>query len=279
MSNLVKIVLLTVLTTLFYWYVGQQVPQKETHPPVSTEILPGSSIEEMVAAGQEVFSGKGTCTLCHTIGSPGNRAPDLAGVGGRASTALEGYSDVDYLAESLYEPFKHVVEGYNPIMTPANKAPINLTELEILAVIAYLQNLGGTPSVTPDTTLTYFAGGDGPTGEGDPDTGVTETPPDTPDSPVAAVLDPEELMQKYFCFTCHDYKGPTQMLGPSLYNVGALRTKGEIYESIIDPDAVPTEGYQPGIMIATLNGIGFYEQVTPAQLKSLVDFLAERKGQ
>ena len=164
-------------------------------------------------------------------------------------------------------------------MTPANKAPINLTELEILAVIAYLQSLGGTPSVTPDTTLTYFAGGDGPTGEGDPDTGVTETPPDTPDSPVAAVLDPEELMQKYFCFTCHDYKGPTQMLGPSLYDIGALRTKGEIYESIIDPDAVPTEGYQPGIMIATLNGIGFYEQVTPAQLKSLVDFLAERKGE
>ena len=273
MSNLIKIVLLTFLTTLFYWYVGQQVPQKETHPPETTEIRASMNIDEMVAAGQEVFSGKGTCTLCHTIGSPGNRAPDLAGVGGRASVTRAGYSDVDYLAESLYEPLVHVVEGYNPIMTPANKAPINLTELEILAVIAYLQSLGGTPSVTPDTTLTYFAGG------GEPVAADSEPEAGAPASPVAAVLDPEELMQKFLCITCHSYTGPMQMLGPSLHDIGAIRTKGEIYESIIDPDGVLTEGYPQGLMMATLNAIGFYEQVTTAQLKSIVDFLAERKGE
>ena len=279
MSNLIKIVLLTVLTTLFYWYVGQQVPQKETHPPETTEIRASMSIDEMVAAGQEVFSGKGTCTLCHTIGSPGNRAPDLAGVGGRASVTRSGYSDLDYLAESLYEPLVHVVDGYNPIMTPANKAPINLTELEILAVIAYLQSMGGTPSVTPDTTLKYFAGGDVPIGDDDPVAAGSEPEAGVPAPAVAAVLVPEELMQKFLCITCHSYTAPMQMLGPSLHDIGAIRTKGEIYESIIDPDGVLTEGFPPGLMMATLNAIGFYDQVTPAQLKSLVDFLAERKGE
>ena len=58
MNNLIKIVLLTFLTTLFYWYVGQQVPQKETHPPETTEIRASMNIDEMVAAGQEVFSGR-----------------------------------------------------------------------------------------------------------------------------------------------------------------------------------------------------------------------------
>lgn len=281
MSNLVKIVLLAVLTTLFYWYVGQLVPQKETYPPVSTEIRTSMSIDEMVAAGQEVFTGKGTCTLCHTIGSHGTRAPDLAGVGGRASVAKEGYSDIDYLAESLYDPGEEIVDGYNPIMTPANKAPINLTELEILAVIAYLQSLGGTPSITPDTKLKYFAGVKKPVGESEPDPAIPGSEPaiDAPAEVVATVLNAEDMMQKYLCFTCHDYKGPTQMLGPSLYNIGAIRTKGEIYESIIDPDAVLAEGYPPGVMIATLNVTGFYEQVTPVQLKMLVDFLAERKGE
>ena len=39
---------------------------------------------------------------------------DLAGVGGRASTRIAGLSDVEYFAQSLYEPDAFIVEGFNP---------------------------------------------------------------------------------------------------------------------------------------------------------------------
>jgi hypothetical protein len=80
----------TVLVTLFYWYVGQQVPQKETYPPRSLEIRPDLITEEMVEIGQEIAGGKGTCLTCHTIGSTSGtlRFPDLANIGAAASQHL-----------------------------------------------------------------------------------------------------------------------------------------------------------------------------------------------
>ena len=43
--------------------------------------------------------------------------------------------------------------GFDSGMTPINKPPIDLTDQEILAVIAYLQSMGGTSTVTLETTL------------------------------------------------------------------------------------------------------------------------------
>jgi hypothetical protein len=40
-------------------------------------------------------------------------------------------------------------------MPPVNQPPIGLTDQEILAVIAALQTLGGTPTVTMQTTHRY----------------------------------------------------------------------------------------------------------------------------
>ena len=49
-------------------------------------------------------------------------------------------------------PDVFIVEGYNPGMPAIDKPPIGLTDQEILAVIAYLQSLGGTPTITLETT-------------------------------------------------------------------------------------------------------------------------------
>jgi hypothetical protein len=149
-------------TTGFYAYVGQMVPQTEVQPPEEMTLEADLTTAEMVTVGREIMSGKGLCLTCHTIGQTGAlRFPDLAGVGARAGSRVPGLSDVEYLAQSMYEPTAYVVEGFPPAMPPVNLPPIGLTDQEILSVMAALQALGGTPTVTMQTTHKYLSGGAG----------------------------------------------------------------------------------------------------------------------
>ncbi len=155
-----RIAALAIATTAFYTYVGQLVPQKEVQPPVEVVISKDMKPEEMAKVGREIMDGKGLCFTCHTVGKSGAlRFPDLDGIGGRAASRVPGLSDVEYLAQSLYEPDKYIVPGFNPGMPVISKPPIGLTDDEILAVIAYLQTLGGTTTVTMQTKINGSAGG------------------------------------------------------------------------------------------------------------------------
>jgi mono/diheme cytochrome c family protein len=157
-----RIAALAVATTGFYTYVGQLVPQKEVHPPAEVAISKDMKSDEMAKAGREIMEGKGLCFTCHTIGKKGPlRFPDLEGVDLRAPNRVPGLSDVEYFAQSIYEPSKFIVPGFNPGMPVINKPPISLTDDEILTVIAYLQTLGGKTTVTMHTKLAYQAGGNG----------------------------------------------------------------------------------------------------------------------
>ena len=149
---------LVLVSTSFYTYVGQMVPQKEVLPPQETVIAANLTTADMVMVGQQVMNGKGLCFTCHTLGKTEGpfRFPDLSGVDVRAMTRVPGLSDVDYFAQSLYEPEKFIVPGFNPGMPVINKPPIGLTDQEILCVIAYLQSLGGTPTVTLQTSHQYY---------------------------------------------------------------------------------------------------------------------------
>ena len=156
---MLRIGALVLATTGFYTYVGQMVPQKEVQPPKETTLGAGMSTADMVKVGREIMDGKGICITCHTIGKSGAlRFPDLAGIGTRAKDRVPGLSDVEYLAQSMYEPMAFVVPGFPPAMPPVNQPPIGLTDQEILCVIAALQSLGGTPTVTLKTTHKYYDG-------------------------------------------------------------------------------------------------------------------------
>ena len=144
-----RILALTVATTGFYTIVGQLVPHKEVYPPKETEFKKEMTSDELGKAGKDIMEGKGLCTTCHTFGKSGAlRFPDLAGIGARAGTRRPGLSDVDYLAQSIYDPNVFIVSGFNPGMPVINKPPIGLTDQEILAVISYLQSQGGKVTVT-----------------------------------------------------------------------------------------------------------------------------------
>jgi mono/diheme cytochrome c family protein len=159
----VRIGALVLATTAFYGYVGQMVPQKEVQPPEEVKVGTDLNTADMIKIGKQVMEGKGFCVTCHTIGKSGAlRFPDLEGIGNRAKTRIPGMSDVEYLAQSLYDPNTFIVPGFNPGMPAVNQPPIGLTDQEILCVIAYLQSLGGTPTVTLQTTHKYLGAGTAP---------------------------------------------------------------------------------------------------------------------
>jgi mono/diheme cytochrome c family protein len=152
-----RIGLLVIATTGFYTYVGQLVPQKEVQPPQETTIRADLTTADMVTVGRQIMEGKGLCFTCHTVGKSGVlRFPDLDGVASRAATRVPGLNDVEYFAQSIYAPEKFIVPGFNPGMPVINKPPIGLNDQEILCVIAYLQTLGGTATVTLQTSHSYY---------------------------------------------------------------------------------------------------------------------------
>jgi mono/diheme cytochrome c family protein len=163
--HILRIGALVLATTGFYTYVGQMVPQKEVQPPTDTVLSDDMSPADMAKVGRSIMEGKGICLTCHTIGKTGAlRFPDLAGVAIRARTRKPGYSDVEYFAETLYDPTAYVVPGFPPAMPQMSAPPFSLTDKEILCVIAALQSLGGTPTVTMHTTHRFTGKGAAPAG-------------------------------------------------------------------------------------------------------------------
>ena len=273
MKTALKIFGFTVLVTAFYAYVGQMVPQTETHPPETRTLSANLTTEELVAVGEEIVGGKGTCLTCHTMGEEGAlRFPDLGNIGAVAATRKVGMSDVEYLAEALYEPNAHIVEGFTAGMPAVARPPINLSDGEVLAVIAYLQSLGGTPTVTMETELAYQS-------EAPAATTPAAAAAVAATAPAGAPRSGEALYAEYLCNTCHALDTPEPLVGPSLYDVGSRMSRAEIYEAVMDPDAEVAEGFQAGLMGTTLGAVGFYDTVTSTELKTLVEFLSNQRGE
>ena len=181
-----RIGLLVLGSTAFYGYVGQMVPQSQVLPPPTEIVIPADlTTDQMVPLGRQIMDTKGLCFTCHTVGRTGAlRFPDLAGVDERAKTRVPGQSDVDYFAQSLYEPDSFIVPGFNPGMPVINRPPIGLTDQEILCVIAYLQSLGGTPTVTLQTAHRYYTPAAAPGGA--PAAAGAAPPAVAPGAPAAA---------------------------------------------------------------------------------------------
>jgi mono/diheme cytochrome c family protein len=129
--------------------VSLSIPQMASLPPVEEkfDIATVKTPTDLATIGQKVFFSKGQCALCHTIGpSESARCPDLKGIGAKLSR--------EFLYESLTLPQAYVyqdyrVEGlakeYPATMPYINKNPIGLSRNEILAVIAFLQQMSGEP--------------------------------------------------------------------------------------------------------------------------------------
>lgn len=97
------------------------------------------SVEELQAAGQQLFLKKG-CNACHSV-KKGERivGPSLAGIYGITEKLNGGKTavvDDNYIMESLRDPNAKVVAGYPPAM------PVqDVSDSEVKALIEYIKSL------------------------------------------------------------------------------------------------------------------------------------------
>jgi mono/diheme cytochrome c family protein len=248
-------------TLALYTLVANSIPQLQSEVP---KALGGNlSTEELVAAGQDLYNGAGGCTACHGLGV---RAPNLltdergtGAIGARCATRESGKSCKEYLHESLVEPREFVAPGYEPIMPDMSKT---LSGVQIWALVAYLESVGGTVDVTPEDLPSE---GEAAHGEGGGAVGSGFANGST---------DGMTMLRDGGCFGCHKLGDEGAEVGPNFTHLGSRSNAAAIRQSILDPDAKIAAGFESmkGIMP---KGLG--DQMTATQLETLVSFLASHK--
>jgi mono/diheme cytochrome c family protein len=260
----VKVGLFSIAVMGGYSYFANSIPQIESRPPQELSLEGGNvTPAQLVKAGEEIFKTKGTCEICHRIGQKGTRAPDLAGVGGRAAKMKPGMSAKQYIVESLVNPNAVIVEGYPPIMPAVDKPPIALNRSELWALTAFLQSQGGTVDVAlADIPATAGAGAGG---------GGTAAAVALPGDPKAGKA---VFTGKGTCMACHkagDVAGAP--VGPDLSKIAQIQTPDYIMKKILDPKGMGTvANFPPGVMPQD-----FGSRLTAKEYTDLVAFLLTLK--
>ena len=272
MRKFLTVVAFTLLTIGFFaGYSNYGIPRIEPAPPPKAEQLDLGSMtmDQFIAVGGRIFNGKGTCTLCHNALG---RAPMLDTIGDTVPKRLEDpryageAGDIaEYLTESLVKPSAFVVAGFGKKGSNDTESPmpnvasggIGLSEAEIAAVVAYLQDSGGA-EVTVE--IPKEAGAEEDSG-GDEEGEARE-----------AITDPKELMVRFTCDACHMIGGEGGEVGPNLSKIGASRDREYLRRALLNPNAEIAKGFEPDMMPADLG-----EQMYAKELEILLDFLVALK--
>ena len=269
-----RVIGFSVAVLLLYMGFGHILPQVEPDTSVPVEVsTDGLDMEGMIALGESLFSGKGTCTLCH---NGMGRAPDTLVMDMAAtyperlmdaryegvSAGKEGAKAIEaYIIESMTDPSAFVVEGFgqkgsNDTISPmptVDKAPIELTVVEMNAVTAFLQDLAGLEPTAP-----LPSADDAPVAE----------EPSSGGEPAPLLTSAEAIIDEYGCAACHDLDGSGADLGPPLNGMGERMGRALVMEAIIDPNAVIAEGYDADFMPTD-----FGEAMRGSELLILTDYL------
>jgi mono/diheme cytochrome c family protein len=251
------ILLIVIGTLAVYTAVANMIPQVASEVPEETTIGADVTPGELAAIGEELYTGAGGCTACHGLGT---RAPDLVGVAGtNCATRREGLGCKEYLYQSLTEPGVFVIDGFQPIMPDMRRI---LSEAQLWALVAFLQNQGGEITVTAADIPAESAGGGAAAGGagGAPGPGI-----DT------AVTDPVELLTASTCLACHQLGEQGVALGPRFDEMAGRLDPEYIRRSILLPNADTAEGFEA---VAGAMPTNFGDQLSAAQLETIVRFLA-----
>lgn len=270
--TLFKVLAFSLVILLSYTLFANILPQVQSDPPPEEEpIAPeGMDVAGLVAWGETLFSGKGTCTLCHNdLGrAPDILALDLGTVFGERladprytgkAKGLEGAEAVRaYVEESMVEPSAYVVAGFGKKgtgdkvspMPAVNAAPILLSDTEMDALTAFLQSRAGVDVTVPLPVAAEEAIAEAEEEE--------EGPAETA----------QAALEKFACSACHDLEGSEAEVGPKLGGLGARIGRDGVREAILDPNATVAEGFEPDMMPGDLGA-----QMRVSELELIVDYL------
>jgi len=267
MKQFLSVIAFSLITiALFSGYSTYGIPKIEpAAPPVQEKLdLGAMTMDQFIALGEKLTTGKGTCTLCH---NDMGRAPMLDAIIPAVDKHLadpdykgEATDVASYLHESMVDPSAYVVPGYGKAgakspMPSVSGGSIGFSEAETLAVIAYLQDSSGV-EVTVEI----------PTDTGDmaeeEDGGEAREPYESA----------EDISDEFGCGNCHIFADNEGEIGPDLSTFGASHDKEYIRRALIDPNADIAEGYDADTMPADLG-----TQLYAAELELLVDYFAGLK--
>ncbi len=233
-----------------------------------------ASVEISWRSGEEIFWGKGRCSVCHRIGIKGYalRGPNLGEskdgpimpIRARERASQSGLAgSTEYLIQTIAEPGAFVVPGYNNEMPEVFRAPIALTPSEIKTVILYLESLNGDTTFKeirlPSKLLASYQPGKQFQINGD----------------VAEGRDLFfDLEGPAACAACHagrnsEQKAEGSTIGPDLTAIAGFRTPEHILQKIINPDSNIVSGYNE-ILIRTKNGrllVGIVKEENKGELQ------------
>ncbi len=252
MNNARNLLLFVAAIAGGFVYICNAIPQIESQPV--EEVTIGSSPEELVAAGDKIFnSDRAQCLTCHSLREdPKARCPNQEGLGKKLADKERPGNAADYLVESVYNPNAYIVSGYPAKqMTPVNKPPIVLSDDEILAVIAFLNALGGK---TDEAFIEQVKAA-----QGNPD--LTTVVEREQEAKLPILLGEEDAgrgatlfrKSKIPCINCHKLGDEGTEVGPDLSGIGSQQGAEYLMESILTPDDVIVKGYD-GIVIQMKDG-------------------------
>jgi cytochrome c551/c552 len=285
MKNFIKVIVFSLITIgLFAGYSNFGIPVITPAPPPKAEKVDLGSItmDQFIALGERVYNGKGTCTLCHN--EVGGRAPALSTAATVARDRLteeryqgEAQTVEDYLIESMDAPSAYVVAGFGKAGSNDTESPmpdvtaggIGLSEVEVKAVVAFLQDLAGAEVTVEIPTDTDAEDSQQDTGRSDGQGGQASA---TADAQPVILDDPEMIINKHACGACHKVAGQLGALGPDLTQIGASRDEAQLRLAILEPNSEIADGFAPNMMPDN-----YGEKLYAKELEILVAYLAGLK--
>jgi mono/diheme cytochrome c family protein len=203
--------------------------------------LPGCDLQENadVDNGRQLFIDN--CGTCHALTEAGTQAeigPNLDAAFREARADGMDQDTIEGVVTSQIEN-PRVTDPDDPAYMPAEL----VTGEDADDVAAYVASVAGVPGIKP---------------------------PIPPDAPPGA-----QVFLAQGCSSCHTLAaaGATGAVGPNLDETLPGQSPSEVEESIVDPDAKLAQGFGAGIMPAT-----YGQDLTPQELKQLVDFLVSSAG-